>query len=175
MSVEVQVHIVPQFKGLISSIEDVGSPLVWQYFYLMLFLLENSHFTTKTGLCWFSNGRHCSCINKDWDTRDLKHPRPLQRNLKGSPRNSEELQEGNSEKPQGSPRNSKELQRRATRPILFLVSVGGCFWCLWKAKDQNIYLRACLWLLVAPELRKRGGAIMAPPPMEQRHSRAHGI
>ena len=55
-----------------------------------------------------------------------------------------------------------------------LYYIGGCFWCLWKAKDQNIYLRACLWLLVAPELRKRGGAIMAPP-MEQRHSRAHGI
>ena len=44
-----------------------------------------------------------------------------------------------------------------------LYYIGGCFWCLWKAKDQNIYLRACLWLLVAPELRKRGGAIMAPP------------
>ena len=44
-----------------------------------------------------------------------------------------------------------------------LYYIGGCFWCLWIAKDQNIYLRACLWLLVAPELRKRGGAIMAPP------------
>ena len=44
-----------------------------------------------------------------------------------------------------------------------LYYIGGCFWCLWKAKDQNIHLRACLWLLVALELRKRGGAIMAPP------------
>ena len=33
MSVEVQVYTVPHFKGLISGIEDVGSPLMWQYFY----------------------------------------------------------------------------------------------------------------------------------------------
>ena len=46
MSVEVQVHTVPHFKGLISGIEDVGRALVWQYFCVMLFRLENSHFTT---------------------------------------------------------------------------------------------------------------------------------
>ena len=46
MSVEVHVRTVPNSKGHISGIDDVGRPLVWQHFYLMLFHLENSHFTT---------------------------------------------------------------------------------------------------------------------------------
>ena len=62
---------------------------------------------------YFENTGEIKFQNKARDTRDLKRPRPLQRNLKGSPRNSKELQEGNSEKPQGSPRNSKELQRNS--------------------------------------------------------------
>ena len=49
MSVEVQVPTVPHFKGLISGVEDAGSPLVWQYFYLMLFLLETAILLHKRG------------------------------------------------------------------------------------------------------------------------------
>ena len=48
--------------------------------------------------------------NKARDTRDLKRPRPLQRKLKGSPRNSKDLQERNSEDLQKSLRNPKDLQ-----------------------------------------------------------------
>ena len=43
-----------------------------------------------------------------------------------------------------------------------LYYIGGWFWCQWKAKHQNTYLRATFGLLVAPKLRKRVGAIMAP-------------
>jgi len=60
--------------------------------------------------------------NKARDTRDLNYSRDLQRNLKGSPRNSNELQERNSEDLQrtlrnpedlqGTPQNSKKLQRK---------------------------------------------------------------
>ena len=49
-------------------------------------------------------------LNKARDTRDLKRPRPLQRKLKGSPRNSKDLQERNSEDLQKSLRNPKDLQ-----------------------------------------------------------------
>ena len=47
--------------------------------------------------------------NKARDTQDLKRPRPLQKNLKGSPRNSKELQERNSEDLQRTLRNPKDL------------------------------------------------------------------
>ena len=58
MSVEVQVPTVPHFKGLISSIEDVGSPkdctLQSQ---VMLFFMGS--FGSK-----FDNGNLCA--NKNW-------------------------------------------------------------------------------------------------------------
>ena len=46
MSVEVQIHTAPQLQGLIKRIEDLGRRLVWKYFYIMLYDLENGHFTT---------------------------------------------------------------------------------------------------------------------------------
>ena len=53
------------------------------------------------------------------------------------------------------------------RPVAQKVyHLGGCFWCLWTEKNQNIYLRPSFGLLVASKLRKLGGgamAIMAPP------------
>ena len=62
------------------------------------------------------------------------------------------------------------------RPIASkLYYIEGCFWCLWKAKYQNIYLRASFGLLVAPKLRKRGGAIMAPPYVDTLFQNPWGI
>ena len=59
------------------------------------------------------------------------------------------------------------------RPVAQKVyHLGGCFWCLWTEKNQNIYLRPSFGLLVASKLRKLGGAIMAPP-MWIRYSRSH--
>ena len=47
MTVEVKVQTLPHFKVLISGIEDLGHG---RCFYLMIFHLKNSHFTTKKGL-----------------------------------------------------------------------------------------------------------------------------
>ena len=44
MSVKVQVHTVPRFKGLISCIEEVGRSLLWQYFYVQANFFETEHF-----------------------------------------------------------------------------------------------------------------------------------
>ena len=46
---------VSHFEGLISGIEDLGRPLVWHYFCLMLFYLENSHLLHKQGLVFHSD------------------------------------------------------------------------------------------------------------------------
>ena len=44
------------------------------------------------------------------------------------------------------------------RPVAQKVyHLGGCFWCLWTEKNQNIYLRPSFGLLVASKLRKLGG------------------
>ena len=51
----------------------------------------------------------------------------------------------------------------------------GCFWCLWKAKDQNIYLKAsfdtCCILIGFRTYSNYPGH--NGPPMRWRHSRAH--
>ena len=89
-----------------------------------LFML--TEFVTQSRINWigndsyscFQNKPHSSSIfitvltksNKARDTRDLKRPKPLQRNLKGSPRNSNELQERNSEDLQRTLRNPMDLQ-----------------------------------------------------------------
>ena len=44
------------------------------------------------------------------------------------------------------------------RPVAQKVyHLGGCFWCVWTKKNQNIYLRPSFGLLVASKLRKLGG------------------
>ena len=55
-----------------------------------------------------------SYFNKARDTRDLKSPRALQRNLKILSRNSKELQERNSEL-QRTPKNSKRTPKELLR------------------------------------------------------------
>ena len=53
MTVEVQVHTVPHFKGIISGIEDIGKPFCDSTFILCYSILKTAILLHKQGLVQF--------------------------------------------------------------------------------------------------------------------------